>query len=121
MATPVTGVIVLADAQAIAGAGVFTSAAVDLFRAQGYASLQVEVTGEGILKAEQLGANDDATYIEPDGAADVLSGITKTSGPGADGKMLKQFSLHLARKTKIRFTNTDAVNGIVVTARLAIR
>lgn len=87
----------------------------------GYFSIQLTLTGDGTAKIEYLLSNDDITYLEPSSATDIVTGFTKTSGPGSDGNDIFTFSPEMTRYLKLKATETGGANGIVVTAVLAVQ
>lgn len=81
----------------------------------GYFTLYVAVTGDGTAKIEYLASLDGITYLEPSTATDVATGLTKTSGPGSDGKTIVRFGPIAAPKYKIKVTETGGANSVIVT------
>lgn len=118
-------VIKLFDAQSIAASGNSSqpAQAIDLQRyaANGFFSLQYLITGDGTAKIEYNLSNDGSTWLEPSSATDIGSSLTKTTGPGADGKDILSFSPELARFLKIKVTETGGANAVVVTIHIAIQ
>ena len=116
-------VLTVFNAQSTAASGTSSSSAIDLARFQslGSFSLQVAVSGTGTAKFEYLVSNDGVNYLEPTGASDIATGITATSGPGADGRDIYYFEPKMARYLKLRVTETGGANAVVVTAYLAIQ
>lgn len=87
----------------------------------GYFSLQIQVTGDGTAKFEYLLSNDGTNFLEPSSATDIASGITKTSGPGSDGKDIFSFAPLLANFIQIKVTETAGANSIIISAWLAVQ
>lgn len=118
-------VIKLFDAQTIAASGNASNPGngIDLqrFAQSGFFSVQYLITGDGTAKIEYTLSHDGATYLEPSSASDIGSSLTKTTGPGADGKDILPFSPELARWMKIKVTETGTSQAIVVTLWLAIQ
>jgi len=118
-------VIKLFDAQSIAASGNASQPAegIDLqrFAQGGNFSVQYLITGDGTLKLEYNLSNDGATYVEPTGASDIGSSLTKTTGPGGDGKDILSFNPMLARYLKIKATETGTAQAAVLTLWLAIQ
>ena len=110
------------NAQTVVKSGTYTSSAIDLSNVRGYFSLYYAITGDGTAKFEYLFSSDDSTFLEPSGGSDVATGLTKTSGPGADGKDVTAFSPFMwGKRMKIKVTETGGVNSITVTAILNIQ
>jgi len=82
--------------------------------------LQLLLTGDGTATVEFLLSNDGVNFLEPSGSLDIVSGFTKTSGPGTDGKDIYAFGPVLARFMQIKVTETSTSDAIAVTAHLAI-
>ena len=111
------------DAQTVTASSSYTSAVIPLdgFVRAGEYSLQISVTGDGTCKFEYLLSVNDQDYIEPASGSDIASGITKTSGPGSDGKEIYSFATELARFMKIKVTETGTSDSVVVNAWLALQ
>ena len=111
------------NAVTVAASGTSLWSGIDLnqVRPDGYFSLQVAVSGDGTAKFEYLISNDNSNYLEPSSAADIAAGITKTSGPGSDGKDIYSFNPEMARYLKIKITETGGANSVTITAWLAIQ
>jgi hypothetical protein len=93
----------------------------DLRSDQGTYSLQCEVTGDGTMKFEARMSNDGLTWLEPEGQDDIAASITKTSGPGSDGKFINQIAPELGRWMKIYACETGATDNATVTCWMARR
>jgi hypothetical protein len=124
-----TTVVNLVDAAGgtttLAAGGAYTSAAVDCTRAEGYFGLQMAVSGAptytGTVKAEAWVSADGVTFAEPEGAADILTGMTATSGPAGNGKVYIKVQPDFCRYIKIVFTETGGASGVTIAAKLAVR
>ena len=116
-------VLKLFTTKTITASGNASSVALDLqqYAMSGFFSIQYLITGDGTGKIEYNLSNDGATYLEPSSASDIGSSLTKTTGPGSDGKDILPFSPELARYMKIKVTETGGANSIVVTLWLAIQ
>lgn len=118
-------IIKLFDAQTILASGNSSQPGegIDLqrFAQNGFFSVQYLITGDGTAKIEYNLSHDGATYIEPTGSTDIGSSLTKTTGPGSDGKDILTFSPELSRFLKIKVTETGGAQSIVVTLWLAIQ
>lgn len=121
--TPLIHLRGLFKAETIVASGSATSLKVDLsaLKPIGYFSLQIALTGDGTAKAEYLMSNDGSVYIEPTGASDIVTGFTKTSGPGSDGKGFFSFEPKLGPYLKIKITETGTSDSVTVSATLAIQ
>lgn len=116
---------------AITASSSYTSAAIDLaelvgansraIRPDGFFGLQYTITGNGTAKIEYLLSNDGTTYVEPSAATDIATGLTKTSGPGSDGKDYVAFSPEVSRYLKIKVTETGGANSVTGVLQLAIQ
>jgi hypothetical protein len=109
------------DGETVSAGSSATSAAVNLKNLEGYFSLSVEVSGDGTCKFEYLLSDDGSTFYEPSGASDIASSITKSSGPGSDGKDKFSFDPQLAMQMKVRITETGSTNSVTVTAKLVMQ
>jgi hypothetical protein len=87
----------------------------------GFFSLQLTVTGDGMAKVEYLCSNNGSDFIKPVGADDIVSGFTKTSGPGSDGKGFYSFAPETCGWMKIKVTETGTAAAIAVTLDIAIQ
>lgn len=87
----------------------------------GHFSLQITLTGDGTAKFEYLVSNDGIAYVESSNATDIVTGFTKTSGNGSDGKDLIPFSPEVSRYLKLKVTETGGASAITVTSVLAIQ
>jgi len=102
-----------------------TSGIKDISGASGFFSLQALITGDGTCKLGYIASNDGNDFVAAEGEysgsnfAEIMSGLTKTSGPGSDGKVIIQFSPHFARYYKIVVVETGGANSVTVTANLA--
>jgi hypothetical protein len=118
-------VIKVFNAQSIAASGTATNPgnAIDLQRVapNGFFSIQYLITGDGTAKIEYLLSNDGETFVEPTGSSDIGSSLTKTTGPGSDGKDILVFTPMLARWMKIKVTETGGAAAVVITLDLAIQ
>lgn len=111
------------DATTVIASGVANSVPIELLHhLDGFFSLQIELTGDGTAKFEYAISNDGETYVTQTAAADqIVSGFTKTSGPGGDGKDIITFEPEVARKLKIVCTETGTSDSVTVDATLLIR
>ena len=124
--------ITLFSAEAISASASATSAEIHLgavdygnnsafIRPDGFFSLQFTVTGDGTAKVEYELSNDRVTWSEPEGAPDIATALTKTSGPASDGKGIVGFSSETSPSMKIKVTETGGADSITVTAVLAVQ
>jgi len=111
------------DAEAILANGNSSTNAIDLRdkRPSGQFSIQLELTGDGTATVEWLGSNNGVDYLVPSTVSEIVTGFTKTSGPGSDGKDIYSFTPKLCRYMKIKVTETTTTDAIAVTATLAIQ
>jgi hypothetical protein len=89
--------------------------------AEGFFSLQITLTGDGIAKGEFLLSNNNVNWVEPSGATDIFSGFEDDDGPGADGKDIFSFEPELSAHLRIKISETGTSNLIVVSAWIAIQ
>lgn len=112
------------SAVTVAASGSASSTAIDFanmnrsWQPDGYFSIQVAVTGDGTAKFEYLISNDGTNFLEPSAASDITTGVTKTSGPGSDGKDIYSFTPLPCRWMKIKVTETGGADSITVTVDL---
>lgn len=113
----------LFNAATIAANGNSTSASIDLrnIAQNGLFSIQLAVTGDGTAKVEYLCSNNNSVFIEPTSTSDIVSGFTKNSGPGVDGKAFYAFEPEPCGFLKIKVTETGLAQEIVVTLDIAIQ
>lgn len=96
-----------------------TPTAFDLSGNTGNYSLQCTVTGDGTLKFEARMSNDGANWMEPEGQADIAASITKTSGPGSDGKFINGFTAELGWSMKVYACETGTSDNATITCFMA--
>ena len=104
------------NAQTIAANGSYSSPILDmnLFKANGYFSLQVTVTGSGTCKFEYLCSNDGENFVEPVGASDISSGVTAVTSA------ITSFTPIPCAYMRIKCTETGGANSVTVNAWLCI-
>lgn len=96
------------DTGTIASGGAFTTEPIRIDRIDGFSSLQISgFTGDGEVSIEALVSNDGTTWLEPEGASDVATALTRTSGPNADGKVFISFRVPLAKSMKLKFSSAN--------------
>jgi hypothetical protein len=101
----------------------------DIFPASqlaGNASIQIEVTGDGTIKLELVGSNDRsaevADFIVPFNMSEIVTGFTKTSGPGGDGKHIYRITMNvLVDRLAIKATETGGGDTATLTGLLALQ
>ena len=119
-----TNVIKIFDGVTIlAGGTALSSPPLDISLSGGNFSLQLEVTGDGTLEVEKVLSNNGADFLVPEGdvGVPILTGITKTSGPGGDGKLMEGFSSDVAESMKILLTEKGGADPVTVTGWLAVQ
>ena len=110
------------SAVTIGASGTSLSAPLDCTLSSGIFSLQLDITGDGTLQLDAKVSNDGVTYLIPDGASAIKTGLTKTSGPGGDGKIFIGFqTLGVSRFVKILLTETGTASTVTVTGTLAVQ
>ncbi len=112
----------LFDSIIVEASGVANSVPLELsHHLEGFFSLQIELTGSGTAKFEYSISNDGETFITQSAVADqIVSGFTATSGPGSDGKDLISFEPELAKKMRIKCTETGTADSVTITVTIAI-
>ena len=108
-----------------------TSSAIDLaelvgdnsraIRPDGFFSLQYTITGDGTAKIEYLLSNDETTWVEPDAATDIATGLVKTSGAGGDGKGFVSWTQDVSKSMKIKVTETGTSSAVTAVLVLAVQ
>lgn len=89
--------------------------------AEGFFSLQLTLTGNGVAKGEFLLSNNNVNWVEPSGAVDIFSAFEDDSGPGSDGKDLFSFEPELSAHLRIKISETGTSASITVSAWIAIQ
>lgn len=94
---------------------------IDLRRmnAEGFFSIQYQITGDGTVTIDYLESNDGSNFVDPED--DIDTGFTKTGGPNSDGIDLQPFEPNLCGVLRIRITETGGVNGVVASAWVAVQ
>jgi len=112
--------VLVFDSQSVAAGGSATSRKIDLKRTRGYFSLQYVLTGDGTVTLSYELSNDGNIWIFPSTCGDSfpLTGLTKTSGPGGDGKDIVPVKPIIARFIRFKVTETGGANGVTISARL---
>ena len=115
-------VLKLWNANAIAQNANETTQSTDLnpFNAEGFFSMQVEVTGSGNIDLIYLISNDGTNYLTPAGTADIVSAFGATSGPGSDGIDLISFDPPICRYIKFKATEQNA-DTVAVTLHFCLQ
>jgi hypothetical protein len=106
-------------AEAIALSGTALSVALDLSKTEGLFRAEYLITGDGTIKIEWLESINGTDYY--DSYADLASGLTKTSGPGGNGKGLIDIDVKLAMHGKILITETGGSDAVAVSLWLLTR
>jgi hypothetical protein len=116
-----TNVLKVFDAVNIPANGNVLSQAIDVSLSGGNFSLQLQVAGNGTVKADRLLSNNGTDFLIAEGDTPILTGITKTSGPGSDGKVIDGFTANVTNYIKIKLTETGGANDATVTGWLAVQ
>lgn len=109
------------DAETIVASGSYTTSAIDLYGVRGYFSIQYAITDNGTLTLSYLLSNDGTNYLLPSGSNVIATGLTKTSGPGADGKDILPLTPPVARFLKFVATETSTTDDVTITMYYAIQ
>lgn len=125
MADGKINVVKVFDAEEVAASGSATSNALslNLYKPDGYFSVQVEITGDGTATLSYTLSNNDKDYLVPTGASEIIAGLTKTSGPSGDGKNMYKFATGepmLAKYIKFVLTETGTSETVTATVWLAM-
>ena len=93
----------------------------DAYVKDGFFSIQLILTGDGTAKVEYEVSNTGFDYVTQSDAEDIIvSGFTKTSGPGSDGKDLISFDVEPSSKMKIKITETGGADSITISAAVLV-
>ena len=118
---------ILDGTTAIAASGDFSpTTAIKLEKPIGLWSIRADCSDcAGTMKVEWLCGNNatvaSGSWSEPEGAADILSGITSTSGTYASGYVETQFAPDDCEFGTVLITETGGVSGITPTVILFYR
>jgi len=96
--------------QTIAASANYTSGYVKLVDGKNVHALEYVLTGDGTMSIEVYTSISGKDYISNGVKA---SGLTKTSGPGSDGKGNVPLSLNPGDFLKVKLTETGGANAIV--------
>ena len=109
------------DSETISASGDSSSGVVDLgsLTYNGNFGLQVYLSGNGTAQIDYTVSNHESDFITPTLASAITTGMTKTTGPGSDGKDAFSFEPILHRFLKVKVTETGTSDSITVTAYLA--
>ena len=102
---------VLIDGETVASGGTFTSKAEHLRDGMTIHALEYEVTGDGTASLEVLLSISGKNWLS-NGYA--ITGLTKTSGPGADGKGHIDLFLRPADFIKVKAASASNSNVVRV-------
>lgn len=105
----------LADNQNIIAGGEFVSEAIALDNCTGQFSLQVAVTGSGVVDFDYLCSNDNVSFRRPNTAQAIIVGFTSSSGNEGDGVDFLPFAPEYCRYIKIRATETSGSDSVQIT------
>ncbi len=113
--------IAVCENKALGASESFTGAPVDMSGMEGYASVQAKISGNGTAKITYQVSHDGHAWATPEGAPDVLTGITKTSGPESNGIVAAQFNPVLAPWMRLVITETGGASAVLATVALTIK
>lgn len=131
-AASVTKTKTITDGAALAAGGArcysttsATDGYVDVRYADGFFGVKVTVAGDGTLKLEyavsDTGDGYTPVFREPDGASDVITGVTKTSGPGQDGIVYTYFTPAISNYLTFTCVESGGASAITPTVELMYR
>lgn len=122
MALPIKTLKIFDDIT-ISGSGWVESEPLSLQGAEGYLSMQTEVTGDGTVDVEYYMSLDAGnTFVRPTEGNAITTGLTKTSGHDSNGK--HAFTIDEVVLTpwfKIRVTETSTTDPVNFTAYLGLQ
>jgi len=105
--------------ETVVASGTFTSDGQTLSHAVSGFSIYYEITGDGTADFFHYVSVDGENFVREDRA--IKRGLTKTSGPGGDGKGMLYVPVMPCNAVKVEVVETAGANSIVVTAKLASR
>jgi hypothetical protein len=106
----------------ISGSGYVESDDLNLQGAEGYLSMQVEVTNSGIVDLSYYVSLDGNTFVRPTEGNPITTDLTESSGYGSDGKHVFTIDeVVLAPWIKIRATESGGTNPVNLTAYLGLQ
>ena len=79
-------------------------------------SLQARVAGDGEARFDYELSNNLVDFVT--GASSIATGVTKTSGPGGDGKVLFGFTPEIGEFIRIKVAETGSSNPIIISVWL---
>jgi len=121
MALDIGSVTIASGLTAVSAGHAYSPVSINVSGLEGYFALRGLIAGDGTAKVEFWTSADGVTYREPQGATDIVSGFTKTSGPASDGEFFKQFNPDFCKYLKIVITETGGVSTITPTITLIKR
>ena len=89
-----------------------TSTAIAVMEDAGYYSAQISITGAGTAQLEYHASNDGFTFKRPEGVTAFLTGMTATSGPDSDGRLITSFDVIPCKFFKLEWTETGKSSGM---------
>lgn len=113
--------IFICENKVIPASGVFYGPAVSVENLTGYFSVHAKIRGDGTAKFTYQVSLDLSSWRTPQNAPDILAGLTKTSGPGADGRVAEQFHPELAPYIRLVITETGGASALLVAADLVVK
>jgi hypothetical protein len=114
------------NAVSIAASGTaYVDINLDRLSPDGFFSLQLHVTGDGVIDAAWLASLDGGnTFVKgaADGSASVIAAdLSKSTGPGSDGKHIFSFDPYTTSRIRIMLTETGGANGVTVSGWICIQ
>lgn len=105
----------------VAASGSYTPVTFNLSQVDGCFSVQFQVSGDGAGKMVYALSNDGVSYRIPEGATDIFTDITSSSGGASGGIVFDDFEPEFAKYLQIGIWETAGANPISVTATVAYR
>lgn len=119
------------SAETIAAGGTSYGFTIDLeqFKPLGNITMQATITGDGTCKFFPTQSIDGTNFMRPTGVNEIATSLTKTSGPGSDGKVMYAIGhsdyvsgdMLKARYLRVNCTETGGVNPVVITLDVMIQ
>lgn len=111
------------DSQTISASSAIESEPLHVRAAEGYFSLESQVSGSGTVKFDYIGTLSGDSYIIPDDTTspNLLGSQTSSSGENSDGTNTVSFDPQLFDKMKIRATETGGTSAATVTVWVGVQ
>ncbi len=118
LAGTITTLTIADGLTALAAGHSYSPVSVNVEGLEGFFAIQARIEGDGTARISYEISADGVNYVTPVNAPDIVTGITKTSGPKGDGRVYAQFEPDFGRYLKIVITETGGANSIIPTVFL---